>query len=135
MVLYEIYSEDDGNGITFVHMLYIKRTLNRLNVNKKLSYLKCVQNIYVHLINKHEQCEFGIFIKSTTSRKKKCIFGRLLDILFNLCISYIFLTLCVKWLKSQASSRNYEDIIRGGFRGGVRGVRPPKILKAYVIQR
>ena len=24
MVLYEIYSEDGGNGITFVHMLYIK---------------------------------------------------------------------------------------------------------------
>ena len=23
----------------------------------------------------------------------------------------------------------------GGFRGGVRGVRPPKIRKAYVIQR
>ena len=26
-------------------------------------------------------------------------------------------------------------ISRGGFRGGVRGVRPPKIRKAYVIQR
>jgi hypothetical protein len=25
--------------------------------------------------------------------------------------------------------------VRGGFRGGVRGVRPPKIRKAYVIQR
>jgi hypothetical protein len=24
---------------------------------------------------------------------------------------------------------------RGGFRGGVRGVRPPKIRKTYVIQR
>jgi hypothetical protein len=24
---------------------------------------------------------------------------------------------------------------RSGFRGGVRGVRPPKIRKAYVIQR
>ena len=28
-----------------------------------------------------------------------------------------------------------KDPIRGGFRGGVRGVRPPKIRKAYVIQR
>ena len=26
-------------------------------------------------------------------------------------------------------------IIRGGFRGGVRGVGPPKIRKAYVIHR
>ena len=27
-------------------------------------------------------------------------------------------------------------VLRGGFRGGVRGVRPPpKIRKAYVIQR
>jgi hypothetical protein len=27
------------------------------------------------------------------------------------------------------------NITRGGFRGGVRGVRPRKIRKAYVIQR
>ena len=31
---------------------------------------------------------------------------------------------------------NCNAIFRGGFRGGVRGVRPPpKIRKAYVIQR
>ena len=28
-----------------------------------------------------------------------------------------------------------NTICRGGFRGGVRGVRPPKIRKAYVMQR
>ena len=28
-----------------------------------------------------------------------------------------------------------STLTRGGFRGGVRGVRPPKIRKAYVIQR
>jgi hypothetical protein len=27
------------------------------------------------------------------------------------------------------------DVVSGGLRGGVRGVRPPKIRKAYVIQR
>ena len=27
------------------------------------------------------------------------------------------------------------DVFSSGFRGGVRGVRPPKIRKAYVIQR
>jgi hypothetical protein len=26
-------------------------------------------------------------------------------------------------------------VLSGGFRGGVRGVRPPKIRKAYVMQR
>ena len=30
---------------------------------------------------------------------------------------------------------NTPAMVRGGFRGGVRGVRPPKIHKAYVIQR
>ena len=28
MVLYEIYREDGGNGITFVHMLYIRTLTN-----------------------------------------------------------------------------------------------------------
>jgi hypothetical protein len=30
MVLYEIYREDGGNGITFVHMLYTMQ-INKLN--------------------------------------------------------------------------------------------------------
>jgi hypothetical protein len=30
---------------------------------------------------------------------------------------------------------NQLIVYSGGFRGGVRGVRPPKIRKAYVIQR
>jgi hypothetical protein len=29
--------------------------------------------------------------------------------------------------------RLYRSVIRGGFRGGVRGVRPPKIRKAYML--
>ena len=33
------------------------------------------------------------------------------------------------------NSRDCGTVIRCGFRGGVRGVRPPKIRKAYVIQR
>jgi hypothetical protein len=35
----------------------------------------------------------------------------------------------------QMSCSIHESYIRGGFRGGVRDVRPPKIRKAYVIQR
>jgi hypothetical protein len=33
MVLYEIYREDGGNGITFVHMLYMPST----NLKKRAS--------------------------------------------------------------------------------------------------
>jgi hypothetical protein len=36
---------------------------------------------------------------------------------------------------SPAAKQRSDIVIRGGFRGGVRGVRPPKIRKAYVIQR
>jgi hypothetical protein len=31
--------------------------------------------------------------------------------------------------------RTHNFSSRGGFRGGVRGVRPPKTRKAYVVQR
>ena len=34
-----------------------------------------------------------------------------------------------------SKKQSYTIMTRGGFRGGVRGVRPPKIRKAYVIQR
>jgi hypothetical protein len=32
VVLYEIYREDGGNGITFVHMLYVKCSFNMGNI-------------------------------------------------------------------------------------------------------
>jgi hypothetical protein len=33
-------------------------------------------------------------------------------------------------LENNERSCEYSSIVRGGFRGGVRGVRPPKIRKA-----
>jgi hypothetical protein len=42
-------------------------------------------------------------------------------------------TICTLCYMSKASNASRD--IRGGFRGGVRGVRPPKIRKAYAMQR
>ena len=47
-----------------------------------------------------------------------------------------------KSISAEVNKKHFKEltkyknpITRGGFRGGVRGVRPPKIRKAYVIQR
>ena len=39
MVLYGIYREDGGNGITFVHMLYIDHNPNKCGIVHNISVL------------------------------------------------------------------------------------------------
>ena len=40
-------------------------------------------------------------------------------------------------MRTTNCDENMRSVLRGGFRGGVRGVRPPppKIRKAYIMQR
>ena len=62
MVLYEIYREDGGNGITFVHMLY------RIY---KFHFLLCTMYINSFMQMLHNNCSITLYI---TVNKKTVIF-------------------------------------------------------------
>jgi hypothetical protein len=76
MVLYEIYREDDGNGITFVHMLYfgidfrlvpymsILLTISPILVEQPLTTLSLLPDTYIYkfLPNIYRNFQFDPFL-------------------------------------------------------------------------
>jgi hypothetical protein len=75
---------------------------------------------------------FGIIKLFSQQTVKKAIYALMHFIIFSRNM-YTFVIFSKQIVNSLYNVSSY--IFSGGFRGGVRGERPPKIRKAYVIQR